>query len=362
LRTKLCALSLFVLFAVPWGCGGDDDGAGLNKPVKQGKPCEQEKDCADDDPCTYEFCIDAHCEISTIDNGEQPGAEQVSGDCLSINCKSGKVTTEPANDPPEDEGADCTVPACNEGEVVQIARDIGESCAQNDGSGVCDADSMCVCSPVDDGPRYVNAALGVDDDQHGGGSGACAYATLTYAIAQAPRRIRLAAGEYSANTGETLPFVLTQNQRLSCYDEGADDVAVLSGEGAYNTTTATVVFEGAQNQLQDCGVDGGGTAEHAVLVVGAPENDGHEIFFSDIRNADVGVSITGAGSQLSIGESSVHDNATAGLAWDAGKNGFIEANSFSANGTDITCADGSPGIQGTDNGGPSCSGCQNCPF
>lgn len=363
MRTKLCVLSLVVLFAVPWGCGGDDgDGLENKPPANQGKPCEREKDCEDDDPCTYEFCVDQRCEISVIDNGEQPGAEQIPGDCLSINCKSGEIVTEPANDPPEDTGDGCGAPACNEGEIVEIPREPGEPCSMASGSGVCDATGMCVCVPTGDGPRFVDPVNGVDDDQHGAGSGSCAYATLTYAIEQSPRRIRLAAGEYSAATGETLPFVLTGNQRLSCYDEAAEDVAVLLGDGAYNTTSATVVFEGGRNELEGCGVDGAGTAEHAVLVVGAPEDEGHWIGYGNIRNADAGVSIIDAGNQLTIMESDVHDNATAGLSFGAGKAGSIETNTFSANGTDIICADASPGVQGNGNGGPTCTGCQNCPF
>ena len=62
-----------------WGCGGDGSTTGSTgaEPI----PCETERDCVDEtNPCRRGFCFDKVCEMQDIDNGEQPGADQIDGD------------------------------------------------------------------------------------------------------------------------------------------------------------------------------------------------------------------------------------------------------------------------------------------
>jgi hypothetical protein len=351
-------LSLGVGLALS-GCGADPLPAGGSG--VQGQPCEQEVDCETGNPCTHGFCFTGTCDVKPILDGAKPGAQQVAGDCLSINCAAGETVTEPDDDDaPEDDGADCMVPACEGGALTEIPAEAGESCA----SGVCDAGGVCSCAAPDPGaPQFVDPGQGTDDPMHGGAPGPCAYRTLTYALAQAQGSIRPAPGEYSVATGETLPFVLSGSQRLRCYDEESQTSATLSGSGTSTTGTATVVLSGVQNQLEGCIIAGGG-ADQCVVVTGDGSNgDGHELAFSDISGCDSGVVVSGAGNAVRLHDAAIHDNVTAGVSFSGGdKSGVIENNAFSANGTDITCTDPSPELSGGDNGGPSCTGCQNCPF
>ncbi|MBU0574035.1 MAG: Ig-like domain-containing protein [Candidatus Margulisbacteria bacterium] len=61
---------------------------------------------------------------------------------------------------------------------------------------------------------YVNAALGTDDNAHGGGTGASALKTLTYASQYVIKGISAEAGTYNAAVGETFPINLSSNRYL----------------------------------------------------------------------------------------------------------------------------------------------------
>lgn len=342
------------------GCG-DDLGPVAGGSGLQGQPCEQESDCDDDNPCTVGFCFTGTCDIQPVASQQQPGAPQVDGDCLSINCKDGESVTEPDdNDPPEDDGADCMVPACSAGAVTQVPAEEGQFCP----AGVCDEAGVCSCTPpTPDSPQFVDPIEGTDDPMHGGAPGACAYRTLTYALSQATGSIRMQPVEYSEATGETLPFVLTGSQRLRCWNDNEQAAATLSGNGVQGTSTATVAMTGAQNVVADCILVGGG-ADHCIVVTGdASAGDGHEIGYVSTSGCDNGVMVTGVGNGVYIHENTIAGNTTAGLAFSGGdKIGFIQNNTFSGNGTDITCSNPSPELGGDSNGSPTCTGCQNCPF
>ncbi len=216
---------------------------------------------------------------------------------------------------------------------------------------------------------YVDHASGTDDRSHGGGTGACAYKTLTYALTAtqgSARSIDLASGTYSEATGETLPFVLTGRQALYCAQ------ATLEGEGPWlpagsnQTTEATVIVDGTSNTLDHCKIIGDKAldADGNCVVVAT---DGlaaapHDIEGSDIQQCG-NVALAIVGTQVTVGDTSLYDSNN-GLEWFGNDpTGKMVDDWFSNQSTDITCDNSDPNVSGMSNangGGDFCENCQNC--
>jgi hypothetical protein len=210
------------------------------------------------------------------------------------------------------------------------------------------------------GDVYVDGAHGVDDDSHGGSPGACAYKTITFALTRAVRNIAVAAGTYSEAGGETLPLILTGRQGLVCTN------AIISGQARYESSRATVVFDGTANGLSGCTVVGTDLPGACVFVESDGTKSGHVIESADVSHcADYGVRI--GGTLVEIDDSSFHDSDTA-ISWSGSSMGDVSNNTFANNAfDDIECDDtpsddisGSNNVDGT--GDATCTGCSGCPF
>lgn len=342
-----------------WGCGDDGSGTG-GSGASSGAPCDRDADCENTD-CSFGFCISGFCEFQQADDGPAPGAEQTDGDCMSIDCAAGELVTAIANDPAEDpDGSDCMVPSCDAGDNVMIADELGSGCDAGSGSGVCDSAGVCSCEILTEGDAiaYVDPDNGQDIATNGGAQGSCAFATIEYALTQAPGEIRLPAQDFTI----TEPLVLTGAQRLNCRFDDQNNVRTrLLGHAAYGATdSAAVVFEGMANAIDDCEIDlqGGGTA--AVIVASAAMGVPHVIDDSILGNSG-GDGVRVDGNNVQITDSNIHDNATNGVSFvqlDATAN--LENNTFTANGTDLLCADASMSVTGENNNLASCTTCANC--
>jgi Protein of unknown function (DUF1565) len=204
---------------------------------------------------------------------------------------------------------------------------------------------------------------GADDAAHGGGTGTCAYKTITYALAHFDRTIAVSAGTFSAATGETFPLVMTGRQELSC---ASPSTTLIEGQSDYQNTRATIVINGTANVITHCGIVGDDTTGACVLVKSAGTGDGHDIDLDDASQCgDAAYRIEQSGVVLegSWGHDSVH-----GAVW-AGNNdttGQLTNNLFWNNsGTDITCTAGDDGVTGNGNDDSyndpvTCSVCNNC--
>ena len=117
------------------------------------------------------------------------------------------------------------------------------------------------CVPAASGTRFVDHALGADDATHGGGTGRCAYKTLTYALAHAPDAVSLAQDTYKGGAaGEELPFLLTAQQTLLC------NGAQLENDASMGTYDGIVQLAGTRNAVSDCHVDGGHQGGYCLVV------------------------------------------------------------------------------------------------
>jgi hypothetical protein len=349
------------------GCEDETDPLGAGGGTT-GKPCERPEDCDDDNPCTYDFCPLDKCVHDVIDGDANPEAEQVDGDCLLKGCAEGVPADLPINDPPDDPNEqDCNLQICEEGAVVAAFSQSSSFCVLDGMGASCDGAGLCSCSPSPNPDQnnlvqyWVDPVDGNDVPGQGARPGGCAFKTISYALTQFETgRIRLRDGVYSVASGETLPFVLTASQQLQCSgnQDNSDYVATLQGSGS----GAVVVLSGNSNQVIGCNVDGQGTAASGVLVTGAATVS-HQIRNADIFGADAGITVAASADLVNVDDCNIHNNATAGIQWlGVGQQGDMDDNAFSSNGVDITCADVSPGIDGENNGGPSCNGCENCPF
>ncbi|HEX4447581.1 MAG TPA: DUF1565 domain-containing protein [Polyangiaceae bacterium] len=207
---------------------------------------------------------------------------------------------------------------------------------------------------------FVDGAQGADDSTHGGGPGACAYRTITYALANAPRRIAVASGTYSAATGETLPFVLTGRQGIFCTN------ATLAGQARFQGTEATAVLDGTENVLSDCTLVGNDRSGACVIVASDGNRAGHDLEALDVsRCGDVGVAIEG--TNVRVADGFFHDSDR-GVAWGAtDPTGELMDNTFANDPLDdIECTAGDGNVTGTGNldgaDVATCDGCNMCPF
>jgi hypothetical protein len=232
--------------------------------------------------------------------------------------------------------------------------------------------NSCVTCPVPAQAselHYVDPVLGTDDATHGGAFGNCAYKTLTYALAHATGQIALATATYSPQSGETFPIVLKGNQGLLC-KYTTSSPATIQGKGLYTQSyvNIAVAFEGTQNALYDCIVNGGGGTGFCMEVhsSGTSSIMSHLISGANIGNCGgVAVQVDTNFGNLSILNSTFHDSL--GVFW-VGTNagGFMQNNTFSANTTDIQCQNADTGVTGSGNhrggGNTVCVTCGNCPF
>ncbi len=207
---------------------------------------------------------------------------------------------------------------------------------------------------------HVDGTRGVDDDSHGGGPGACAYKTITFALTVATRNVSVAAGTYSAAHGETMPLVLTGLQAVFCTD------ATIAGQAPYESSHAVVVFEGTANVVDGCAVVGDDLPGDCVFVESDGMSRGHFIESSDVSHCgDYGVRVGGSG--LQIENNIIHDSDT-GISWSGYSMGDVSNDTFSNNAlVDIECDDtqsdevtGSGDVDGA--GDPTCTDCSGCPF
>jgi hypothetical protein len=212
---------------------------------------------------------------------------------------------------------------------------------------------------------------GTDDTNHGGAYGRCGYKTLTYALAHATGQIALQTAVYSAQSGETFPIVLTGTQQLLCKYTTANP-ATIQGKAQYTRIfiNVSVAFEGTQNALFDCKIDGGGGSGYCVDVFssGLAFPQTHSFTNVDIGNCGgTAVLIESGVNNVSVANSRIHDSLV-GTFW-AGSNtgGSMSNNSYATNSTDIQCSGTDTGVTGSGNTGmtsgkPSCVSCGNCPF
>jgi len=224
--------------------------------------------------------------------------------------------------------------------------------------------------------HFVDQANGTDDVNHGGNYGACGYKTLTYALAHTTGQIALQAGVYSPAT-EAFPIILKQNQQLLCQYLITAPVTI-QGKG-FSTdigNRASVVFEGIQNALVGCNIDGGGGTGYCVDIITSGKNsiEVHGVYDGDIRNCGgTAIKVNEDVSYVSIDGNLIH-NSLIGTFW-AGNNsaGDMIGNIYSTNTTDVQCGSADLGVigngstvggsnQGDFAGRVSCVTCGNCPY
>jgi hypothetical protein len=112
------------------------------------------------------------------------------------------------------------------------------------------------CTPS--GPIYVDPVLGTDDASHGGGPGACAVATIDYALTVATGEIHL------ANTAFDVTSVITLTDNLSLLCHGA----ILDGQPAYATWFVTIRIPGDNVTVQECNIVGESNNGYCIDVSG----------------------------------------------------------------------------------------------
>ncbi len=330
--------------------------------------CVYESDCDDANPCTIDSCNGGQCSYGPQPQIAVPGQPDTPDDCQRPLCVDGQATMVPdEGDAPDDPTTgDCMAPACDAGQVTNSPVPGGTTCtvAPNE-DGVCDDQGNCGCSAGNSaGPRYVDPALGTDDDQHGGAPDTCAYRSSSYALAHAPGEIILAPATYSAATESTWPIVLGDNQKITC-PEIAGVRALLQGAATYATWSVVVEFTGENNGIVGCEITGGGSGVYCIDAPGttsvAPpltvaDNDISGCI-NGIRTSVTTVELTG---------NTFHHNSGAGFFAQGPSNSVLLGNTFSTNGVDITCNDAFPSIGGSgnvgDGGAPTCNSCASCPF
>src|SRR5262249_41814446 len=135
--------------------------------------------------------------------------------------------------------------------------------------------ALAPCPPHDASTMtFVDPVDGWDDLRYGGGEGACASRTLTWALKGAGP-VTAAAGTYAA-PAETPPFVVDGTKSLHCRPG-----ATLRGSGSSapaGTEAVAVALAGLGNTIEGCTVIGGtGPLEIGILAVTVGNGAGHHI-------------------------------------------------------------------------------------
>jgi hypothetical protein len=241
---------------------------------------------------------------------------------------------------------------------------VGGGAAGGTGAGGA-AGAGCPSTSTSTGTRYVDHAAGTDDAVHGGGTGACAYKTLTYAVGKAPAEISLSAADtYQAGVaGETVPFLLQGKQTLNC--NGAT-LANAASSGTYN---GIVQFAGTTNGATGCTFNGEQIGGYCFLVntSGASTTAPHTITQNTFNNCGGEAIVVGSGfNNVSIANNSFTLDYTCIDVMGTSTGVKITDNTFAGTTTDIMCAVADPGVTGSGNlrggGATVCKTCGNCPF
>lgn len=161
--------------------------------------------------------------------------------------------------------------------------------------GGCSHPSATPDAPPAGADVWVDPALGTDDLQHGGGPGALAYRTITFALAHATGTIQLDAGDYTAASGETFPLVLGGDQALTGDPQRGAHIA---GNGALAgaTTYAAIVLAGRANRVD--GVDVTTTAanlDRFPVCVAITTSGAHVVGGSDLHDCPIVIDLGGHG-------------------------------------------------------------------
>jgi hypothetical protein len=219
--------------------------------------------------------------------------------------------------------------------------------------------------------HYVDPVNGVDNPAAGGGTGACAYKTITYALTQATGQINLAPGTYSNASGEAFPITLTGTQSLN----GTSGV-VVEGNGA--TNAYTIDMQGTSNSVNGFAVVNSAVTGSTMCIHGGPNCDG-VVTNMDISHCAFAFFVTS--NQFGFVGNNIHDMGNSGTRYLNGLvldpaggvsvavSGSVTNNTFSGPAAeigDIDCAGidvSTFGSGNRDNGADvSCSECMYCPF
>jgi hypothetical protein len=225
-----------------------------------------------------------------------------------------------------------------------------------------------VCDTGGNPTRFVDHQLGTDDEAHGTSVGACAYRTLTYALAHATdAAISLATYDtYQGGVdGETLPFLLTGTQQLFC------NGAVLENAADQGTYDGIVQFSGTTNGVTSCQFEGLDEGGYLLLVnsSGAGYDAPHGVANTVFRDGgNVALSVGAGFDNLVVTDSTFQTSFVGIYPTGSHANVRIVDNTFAAGGDgyDVVCDDAEPGVTGSGNsegGAPiACGICGGCPF
>jgi hypothetical protein len=214
---------------------------------------------------------------------------------------------------------------------------------------------------------YVDHSLGTNDLVHGGGPGACAYRTLTYALNHATGLISLATDTYQGGVaGETVPFLLTNVQGIVC--DGSGTQATLMAAATSGSYDGVVQLAGEANTVQGCIIDGADEGGYCLVVSSSAATAPHTVTGCEVTHcANVAVNIAPGVSNVTLASNKFVLNGLS-VYWTGDHAAdTLTDNTFTADtNNDVYCDDASPGIVGSGNirgGGPIlCENCAGCPF
>lgn len=123
---------------------GVSSGTSTDMGVDAGSPCVHAEDCTlPSNPCMGVACHDGACMEMPIGQGEN-ARTQIEGDCNVRRCNGvGEFTTEKDDYDTPDDGVDCTVDSCLNGEPQYTDANPGDVC-DDDGGAMCDDAGNCV--------------------------------------------------------------------------------------------------------------------------------------------------------------------------------------------------------------------------
>ncbi len=212
-----------------------------------------------------------------------------------------------------------------------------------------------------DAPHYVDGTSGTDSTFNGGAGGACAFRTMTYALAHSKGTLRVAGGTYPT-PAEPLPLMLQGTQGVECPSDKSGVFANPHADGP----PALLSMSGTSNFVRACTIQGSaGQGGEAITVAssGAPTAP-HRIEQCQFIDAfNDGVRVFQNVANVRIDQNSFLRGYN-GVFTDFGAtNVSLTGNTFSATVADLACAGGTVG--GGSNmrdGGPIvCFQCPSCP-
>jgi hypothetical protein len=118
--------------------------------------CSKETDCQDDNPCTFDFCIEASCEFTDVPDGPSPEGQDLPSDCVQDQCEGGElVPNAPDDTETPDDQQECTTDVCSGGSPVFTPVADGTDCGAA-GSGLeCDRGECKGCTDPEQCPDPV---------------------------------------------------------------------------------------------------------------------------------------------------------------------------------------------------------------